>query len=165
LVTALSSLLYFARARDHASQLFNQKKKLQETIEIWDELNQFLVSLNKMLRLESVDYSVLPIESIDYDIPIITCQRASDGQEDHTVTIYKKWIFDGNFQYALPLSKTSLDICCSSDEQKCSYESMLHTYIFPYFKDYMESLGPNKRQAKKIKKRNLKKGKLRRQKK
>lgn len=79
------------------------------------------------------------IADIDTSIPIITCLRASNGKEDHTVTIYNDWIFDGNFSNALPLNQKSLDICCSTNEENFTFEYMLHTYIMPLFPKYLKS--------------------------
>lgn len=56
LITSIASLLHYAGAKEHASQLFNLKHKLQETTEIWDQLSQCLMSLSKMLKLQSVNY-------------------------------------------------------------------------------------------------------------
>ena len=99
------------------------------------------MGMSKLLKLESVDYNDKSIEDIDPNIPLITCVRASDGKEDHTVTIYKNWIFDGNFSHALPLNQESLDICCSSDEKKCSNIFMLHTYMLPLLEQYIALFG------------------------
>jgi hypothetical protein len=44
--------------------------------------------------------------------------QSSDHKTDHAVSIAGKWIFDSNFENALPLSKESLDLCCSSDSRK-----------------------------------------------
>lgn len=57
---------------------------------------------------------------------------------DHTVTIYKGLIFDGNFPYALPLSDQSLNICCSSNEQKAHFVKFRNSYIFELFDKYLD---------------------------
>jgi hypothetical protein len=46
---------------------------------------------------------------------------SSDCKTDHAVSIAGKWIFDSNFDFALPLCQESLDLCCSSDTKKCTY--------------------------------------------
>ena len=118
-------------------------------MEIWDVLSCYLIKLSKLLKLESVDYKDKLIEDIDPNTLLITCLRASDGKEDHTVTIYKNWIFDGNFSHALPLNQESLDICCSSDEKTCLYEFMLHTYMLPLFDQYIALFGKSIKMEKK----------------
>ena len=60
-----------------------------------------------------------------------------NGQEDHSVTIYKNWIFDANFSHALPLEKKSLDYCCSSDTKALSFTGVSKAYVFPAFDEYL----------------------------
>jgi hypothetical protein len=43
----------------------------------------------------------------------------SDGQENHAVAICNNWLFDGNFETALPLSQEALNHCCYPSE--CEY--------------------------------------------
>jgi hypothetical protein len=45
----------------------------------------------------------------------------SDAKTDHAVAITGRWIFDSNFKKALPLTKESLDLCCSDDTKKCKW--------------------------------------------
>ena len=47
---------------------------------------------------------------------VVASLRGGDGKEEHCVTIYDKWVFDSNFEFALPLTREALDLCCSSDE-------------------------------------------------
>jgi hypothetical protein len=47
--------------------------------------------------------------------------RSSDGKTDHAICIADGWIFDSNFEKALPLSKESLDLCSSSNERKTDF--------------------------------------------
>jgi hypothetical protein len=49
-----------------------------------------------------------------------------DSKTDHAVLIAGDWIFDSNFEYALPLCKDSLDLCCSSDQKKTTYVGVTH---------------------------------------
>jgi hypothetical protein len=44
--------------------------------------------------------------------------QSSDHKTDHAISIAGKWIFDSNFGNALPLTRESLDMCCSSDKRK-----------------------------------------------
>ena len=58
-----------------------------------------------------------PLQEELYSYPVVTCLVGNDGQEDHTVTIYKEWIFDGNWSHALALNEESLNEICSSDKK------------------------------------------------
>jgi len=166
LITSLASLLYFVNSREHASELFNSKGCIQEQTNVWEQLQIYLTQLSGLLKLQKIDYSHQNFKKINPEIPIITCLRASNGKEDHTVTIYKNWIFDGNFIQALALQKESLDICCSTNDESFLYESMLHTYIIPYFNQYLQKFvcadQKKKKYEKKKKKKNNQKRKKRR---
>jgi hypothetical protein len=50
--------------------------------------------------------------------------RSSDNKTDHAICIVKNWIFDSNFQKALPLTRESLDLCASSSERKTSFTNV-----------------------------------------
>jgi hypothetical protein len=50
--------------------------------------------------------------------------QSSDHKTDHAISIVGKWIFDSNFDRALPLTKESLDLCCSLDTKKCTFEGV-----------------------------------------
>ena len=52
---------------------------------------------------------------MEHDHPgcLIICQlQDSLGGVEHSVSIVNEWIFDGNFSRALPLNRSSLDMCC-----------------------------------------------------
>jgi len=57
--------------------------------------------------------------------------QGSDGKEDHCVAISNKWIFDSNFKNALPRSQESLNMCCSSDEEKSRFVTCINVEHFP----------------------------------
>jgi hypothetical protein len=51
---------------------------------------------------------------------------SSDCITDHAVLIAGNWIFDSNFEFALPLCKESLDLYCSSDLKTCTFKGVTH---------------------------------------
>lgn len=68
---------------------------------------------------------------------VLVALRGSDWKEDHCVTLLGKWIFDSNFEKALPLCQESLDLCCSSDERKASLASVVQARLFTNYKFLM----------------------------
>ena len=54
--------------------------------------------------------------------------HSSDGKTDHAICIVGKWIFDSNFEKALPLNDESLQICSSSKERKTSFIGITRGY-------------------------------------
>ena len=55
---------------------------------------------------------------------ILVVLRGSDGKEDHCITVCERWLFDSNFEFALPLCQDSLDLCCSTDETQEKFEAV-----------------------------------------
>ena len=56
-------------------------------------------------------------DSQNYVVCLVGLQ-SSDHKTDHAISISGKWIFDSNFEHALPLNRESLNLCCSSDCRK-----------------------------------------------
>ena len=46
---------------------------------------------------------------------------SNDAKTDHAVAVASNWIFDSNMERALPLSRESLDLCCSDAERKSTW--------------------------------------------
>ena len=46
---------------------------------------------------------------------------------DHFITVCGKWIFDSNLEFALPLTKASLNyICSGNDTDEITFVGVLH---------------------------------------
>jgi hypothetical protein len=150
LVSSLSSLLHFVNAKQHAAELFSVRRKLEDSATCWDLLHQYLLHRSPKLKMQKIDYTRISIDAINPDLPIVTCVVGNDCKEDHTVCIYKGWIFDGNFKNALTLNKEALDICCSDEENSHHFERFCNTYTLPYFKQYLDEICvKNRKKAKK----------------
>ena len=75
------------------------------------------------------------LEPFDKAYSFAICQlHASDGDLSHTIIIVDKWIFDSNFSQALPLSKVSLDKCCSLGNYRTNitFQKSVKTYRYIY---------------------------------
>ena len=49
---------------------------------------------------------------------------------DHCITVRGKWIFDSNLEFALPLTKASLNyICYGNDTDEITFVGVLHVII------------------------------------
>ena len=55
---------------------------------------------------------------------------SADGSTTHAVALTDKWIFDANLTHALPLSRESLNICCSSDTGHSEFVRLNRGYSF-----------------------------------
>ena len=61
-----------------------------------------------------------PLSDVSPD-PTTVQLLGEDGGVGHAVTIVGLWIFDASLPYALPLSRASLDACCSSARGRVAY--------------------------------------------
>ena len=55
--------------------------------------------------------------------------RSSDGKTDHAICIAGGWIFDSNFEKALPLSIESLNLCSSSSDRESVFEGVTRGHL------------------------------------
>ena len=51
------------------------------------------------------------------------------GVKTHMVSICGNWIFDPNYDYALPRTKNSLDICCDINRNGFKYKGFIKLYV------------------------------------
>jgi hypothetical protein len=58
--------------------------------------------------------------------------RSDDGKSDHAISIVKDWIFDTNFEKALPLTIDSLNLCSSSSERDCKFVCVTTGYLLKH---------------------------------
>jgi hypothetical protein len=76
--------------------------------------------------------------------------EGSDGKDDHCVTVYGSWLFDSNFDYALPLTKEALDLCCLGEDTQDTFVSVSEARICYYAMDFKKKK-PGKKRSKKRK--------------
>jgi hypothetical protein len=55
--------------------------------------------------------------------------KSMDGKTDHCICVVENWIFDSNFEKALPLTIESLNICASSTDRPTSYAGITRGYL------------------------------------
>ena len=84
---------------------------------------------------------------------VVALLRGSNTKEDHCVTIFDNWIFNSNFDWALPLSKELLDLCCSSDETNGTFVAVREARLCRYA-DVLDSkpMNPHAKKSRKRKK-------------
>ena len=116
------------------------RESIQETIGVLEKFKLYLLQLSPYLAVEKYDFLTSDMDNIKApDAPLVTCVIDSNGQDNHCITIYRKWIYDSNFSHALPLQKKLLDLCCSSNLKMLSFSGTKNCYIFPLFHLYLKS--------------------------
>ena len=102
-------------------------RKSRKIINWCDTVARFSVAVKdsdkhfNFVKLKLPSYDIL--DPVDNQL-VVASLRGSDGKEEHCVTIFDKWVFDSNFDYALPLSKEALDLCCSAEDTHDQFVSV-----------------------------------------
>ena len=81
----------------------------------WKGLNAVMERACKWLipnRLEVATFDVLTEIS---EFPTVMSLEAEDGSTQHAITVVGKLIFDSNIQRAIPLTRSNLNYCCSTE--------------------------------------------------
>jgi hypothetical protein len=154
---SFANMLYYCNSQEHAMQVFNQRLFMEDRSQIWSYFNDFLKMLSPLLSSEKVSLEIESLHEEYYYLPVVTYLKGLDGKDDHTVTIYKGLIFDGNFTNALHISKNSLNACCSSNDQKATFVEFKDSYVFEVYGKYLNEYDNGDKMDKKRKKRNMKK--------
>ncbi|HEY9300870.1 MAG TPA: hypothetical protein VIQ31_31800, partial [Phormidium sp.] len=157
MTTSFANCLYYCTCQDHAGQVFNQQK-LGNKPDAQKLFKEYLLKLSPLLKVKNLkNLTVEMLKTTYFDNAVITCIKGSDGKEDHSISIYNGWIFDGTFSHALPLCRESLDHCCSSDDNKCEFVDFVNPFYFLYYASYVDDFGQGDLKIKAKEKRRRKK--------
>lgn len=149
LIYSFASALHYAGAKQIASEFYQKAKKISEKHNTFDLFARSIQQQSEHLRFKILNKNQFDIfNNGDRDL-VVALLKGSDGKEDPCVTIFGKWIFDSNFDKALPLCQEALDICCSLDEFQDTFESVVEAR---HFFDYLKLLKGKKQNVQKGKK-------------
>ena len=99
-------------------------RKSAKIIDHCDTVKRFSIAVKDSdphLYFEKLKVSAWNILEVVDNQLVVASVVGSDGKEEHCVTVYDKWVFDSNFDFALPLTKESLDLCCSAEDTQDSF--------------------------------------------
>ena len=91
--------------------------------------------IDEHLRFKKIDVRNYDILKNGENDLVLASLKGSDGKDDHCVTVYGSWLFDSNFDYALPLTKEALDLCCSAENTQDKFVSVNEARICQYAMD------------------------------
>ena len=139
LTTAFANLLWFCNCRKHASAIYTSHKLCQypNALVLFKEK---LLEMSKMLKYTNAKLTLEDLHGRLFRKPVVTCVKGDNNKEDHTIVIYKGYIFDGNFSHALPLCPKALDDCCSSKEKSCGFVRFVNSFYLHLFDKYMAEM-------------------------
>ena len=153
LIVCLANILHFSNCREHAALLHNRRFKFEDKFDVWDEVNEYLLSLSPLLSSRWIKLKYEDLFRQYHYNPLITNVKGSDGKKDHSIGIYQGMIFDSNVECPMKLSLEALSLCCSDGYKKFDFVCFHHTFKFTKFDDYVNKFGQeDKVQMKKSKK-------------
>ena len=132
LVFSFASALHSIGGKQFASELFGSRKKIVECCDTIQQFSDAVTKLNAKFKFTILDTSKWNILKNHEANLIVAVLQGSDGKEDHGVTVCGKWLFDSNFEYALPLCQETLDLCCSTEESKETFVKVVDARICDY---------------------------------
>jgi hypothetical protein len=130
IVDSFASLLHSIGRKQIASEIFQARKKIIGKLNTWEIFSKVVLKKSSHLDSQKVDLRGLDILTIPHHFLYVACLEGSDGKIDHAVTLHNGWIYDSNFESALPLSRKSLDLCCSSDDIPARFVKVDRALIF-----------------------------------
>jgi hypothetical protein len=133
MVYSMASAVHGAGLRQAASEIKNVAKKYEFKVGAFGKFINFLQKRFGALTSKTEHAATFDLLEKQKNLLIMACIRGRDGKQDHCICIYNDWIYDSNFQKALTLTRESLDVCCSSENQPTTYDGCAHVVSFPCF--------------------------------
>jgi len=96
----------------------------------WNGLIDIMAQSCKWLRPIKINAKAFDILSDVSEFPTVLALEAFDGGTQHAFTVVGKLVFDSNCERALPLTRRSLDYCCSTDTTPGFYRQVYKGYRF-----------------------------------
>ena len=149
MVYSFASALDYIGARQAGSELY---RKSNMFVNKSDAIQKFSVAarqIDEHLRFKKIDVRNYDILKNGENDLVLASLKGSDGKDDHCVTVYGSWLFDSNFDYALPLTKEALDLCCSAENTQDKFVSVNEARICQYAMDIKKKKSKKKNKKRK----------------
>ena len=127
-----ASALHHIGARQAAFVLYRKSLKIIDHCDTVKRFSGAVKECDKHFNFSKLKVSTYDILDPKENQLVVASLRGSDGKEEHCVTIYDKWVFDSNFNFALPWTREALDLCCSSEEATDSFVSVNEARLCRY---------------------------------
>ncbi len=131
MVYGMASAVHHAGGHQLASELRNKAVKHENKICAFTAFVLFVETMDKALHSKAEVAETYDLLANKKNSLVLASIRGGDGKEDHCIAVYGRWIFDSNFPRALMLTKESLDLCCSSDDESTHYIGCSQVVSFP----------------------------------
>jgi hypothetical protein len=131
---SFASAIYFLTMEELAEVIASNAEKYsvesRHGHQNWDGLLNIMRTNCSWLVPKRVSGKNFDIFNSHSPYPTVMSLQAADGGTQHAVTVVGKLVFDSNCMRALPLSKATLDHCCSTDDKKSTFARVFHGYRF-----------------------------------
>ena len=154
---SFSSFLHHVSFKQEGSELRNAVKRITDKRDSWNKFHATVKRIVPKLWNQRVEKEKSSISDLKKDSLYTASLQWSDRQVDHAVIIYDGWIFDSNFEHALPFKKQSLDLCCSTDEVPESFVRFVQLNTYPHFQDAIKQTKQQKNKPEQEKQKKRKK--------
>jgi hypothetical protein len=127
----MCNALHYLGEKQLGSQLYKQSKMISNQAWPFQKFCAYMRTTNKALnKITFPKPSTVDILK-DIECLHLVVVKGNDGKEDHCIAITKQWIFDSNFEKALPRTRPSLDQCCSSSDTMSLFVGPVMVAVFP----------------------------------
>jgi hypothetical protein len=123
-----TTLAEFCASADHTKELCGMDHFRDVVINHSTREDRCLFVVVKLRKKEIYSNWDTLVDAPKYRLCLLGIE-SSDGKTDHAICVIGNWIFDSNFEKALPLTKESLDICASSAERKSVFVKVTRGYL------------------------------------
>ena len=151
MVYSFASALHYIGEKQYASEIYKMHKKIVNCKDAVGRFSDYVRQINEKFQFyifKTKEWNIL--ENAQASLVLVTL-GGSNGKQDHCVTLCGKWVFDSNFEYALPLCQESLDLCCSTDDIQAKFEKVVDARVCKYI-DVTEKLAEVAKKVKEHKK-------------
>src|SRR5689334_8401890 len=90
-------------ARQAASELCWKSKKIINKIDTIQQFYSIVKDCDGCFIFQKIKNKQRDFLKNGNDDLVVVLVKGNNGKDDHCVTLYGKWLFDSNFDYALPL--------------------------------------------------------------
>ena len=119
LFSSFASALHYIGLRKTAKDVADFAKTFSAQSKLgilnWKGLNAVMEKSCSWLIPKSLEVAIFDVLTETSEFPTVMSLEAEDGSTQHAITVVGNLIFDSNIQRAIPLTRSNLNYCCSTE--------------------------------------------------
>ena len=132
--SSFASALWFIGITDVALLVVSEAGKSQGDPFALQRLAKLVYDHPTWLTPRKIKRAATSFNLLQHDLTnslaVVVLKGLPDGACNHAITVFDGMIFDSNEQFAIPLTRANLDLMCSTDTRKATYQCVTAGYIF-----------------------------------